>query len=71
MQGPRPHFEIGGAKIFLGVLVLIKKLELLGKNWYLFSKSKNVRGCYSTPSTPANKGVAAIQLLSLTNRILV
>ena len=28
----------------LGVLVLIKKLEFLGRNWYLFSKSKNVGG---------------------------
>ena len=26
-QGPCRHFEIGGAKIFLGVLVLIKKLD--------------------------------------------
>ena len=42
MQGPRRHFEIGGAKKFLVVLVLIKKLEFLGRNWYLFSKSKNV-----------------------------
>ena len=27
-QGPRRHFEIGGAKNFFGVLVLIKKLVL-------------------------------------------
>ena len=50
MQGPRPHFEIGGAKIFLGVLVLIKKLEFLGRNWYLFSKSKNVGGAITLPT---------------------
>ena len=53
-QGPRRHFEIGGAKNFLGVLVLIKNLEFLGRNWYLFSKSKNVGGAIA----PANKGPA-------------
>ena len=51
-QGPRRHFEIGGAKIFLGILVLIKKLEFLGRNWYLFSKSKNVGGAIAPPAPP-------------------
>ena len=50
MQGPRRHFEIGGAKKFLVVLVLIKKLEFLGRNWYLFSKSKNVGGAIAPPA---------------------
>ena len=51
-QGPRWHFEIGDAKNFLGVVVLIKKLEFLGRNWYLFSKSKNVGGAIAPPTPP-------------------
>ena len=53
MQGPCRHFEIGGAKKFLVVLVLIKKLEFLGRNWYLLSKSKNVGGAIASPPTRA------------------
>ena len=36
----------------LGVLVLLKKLEFLGRNWYLFSKSKNVGGAIA-PLAPS------------------
>ena len=57
MQGPRRHFEIGGAKNFLGVLVLIKKLEFLGRNWYLFSKSKNVVGAIALPAPPPTRAL--------------
>ena len=58
-SGPtsRRHFEIGGAKNFLGVLVLIKKLEFLGRNWYLFSKSKNVGGAIAPPAPPPTRAL--------------
>ena len=61
-QGPRRHFEIGGAKNFLGVLVLIKKLEFLGRNWYLFSKSKNVGGAIAPPAPPPTRALRPNQL---------
>ena len=62
-QGPRRHFEIGGAKIFFGVLVLIKKLEFLGRNWYLFSKSKKVGGAIAPPAPPPTRALLDYNLL--------
>ena len=40
-----------------GVLVLIKQLEFLGRNWYLFSKSKNVGGGIALLAPPLTRAL--------------
>ena len=54
LQAPCLHFEIGGT------IVLIKKLEFLGRNWYLFSKSKNVGGAIAPLAPPPTRALFAI-----------